>query len=162
MTSPSEALRLPPEPDWATATEAQVKAWTLARANMRPATLAWNNPTGVGVPLEALRRLACPCCRAAVPTSNLPTVRYGHVGSGDVLGVFSLTVTEAMAGRVVGQAVSVECKTAAGRLRPEQVAFATAFEARGGLALVCRDPGTLGLALDGFAGWPAGHSRGRR
>jgi hypothetical protein len=54
-------------------------------------------------------------------------ISYGFVGSSDVLGV-------APDGRFIG----VECKTAAGTLKPAQVEFMQQVNARGGVAIVVR------------------------
>lgn len=55
-------------------------------------------------------------------------IRFGVPGSADVLGIL------APHGRMIG----VECKSAVGRLRPDQIRWRDAFESRGGLYILAR------------------------
>lgn len=50
-----------------------------------------------------------------------------------------------------GRAFFVEVKTDTGRVRPEQATFLEAMRARGAVALVARDPGTVVLEVLGFS-----------
>ena len=70
-------------------------------------------------------------------------VTFGLEGSGDIMGAYC------------GWPVAIECKTRSGRLRESQKRFRAAWEAAGGIYLVCRsaDDALRGLAaLDTTAG----------
>lgn len=62
-----------------------------------------------------------------------------HVGSGDLIGWRPVTVTADMVGKTLAVFLSVEVKTAKGRLRPEQKAWMDAVNAAGGIAVVERE-----------------------
>lgn len=65
---------------------------------------------------------------------------YGlHVGSGDLIGWRTVTITPDMVGKPIAQFLSVEVKTPEGRLRPEQRVWLEAVNAAGGHAIVARD-----------------------
>lgn len=69
------------------------------------------------------------------------TVRYGLcVGSADLIGIRTVTITPAMVGQRVGVFVAAELKTETGRPTPEQELFIALVERAGGLAGVCRSP----------------------
>lgn len=59
-------------------------------------------------------------------------------GSGDLIGVRSITVAPEHVGRVLGVFTSVEVKTPTGRVRPEQAQWVKVIEGLGGLAGVAR------------------------
>ena len=62
----------------------------------------------------------------------------GGKGGGDLLGWRTITVTPEMVGQQVAQFVSLEVKTATGRVRPEQENWRRVVEQCGGLAAVVR------------------------
>lgn len=62
----------------------------------------------------------------------------GGKGGGDLLGWRTITVTPEMVGQRVAQFVSLEVKTATGRVRPEQENWRRVVEQCGGLAAVVR------------------------
>ena len=62
----------------------------------------------------------------------------GGKGGGDLLGWRTITVTPEMVGQQVAQFVSLEVKTATGRVRPEQENWRRVVERCGGLAAVVR------------------------
>ena len=62
----------------------------------------------------------------------------GGKGGGDLLGWRTITVTPEMVGQRVAQFVSLEVKTATGRVRPEQENWRRVVERCGGLAAVVR------------------------
>jgi hypothetical protein len=61
-----------------------------------------------------------------------------HQGSGDLIGWRPVTVTQDMVGKTVAVFLSVEVKTANGRLRPEQKAWMEAVNKAGGIAVIER------------------------
>lgn len=62
----------------------------------------------------------------------------GSPGGGDLIGWRTITVTPEMVGQQVAQFVSLEVKTATGRVRPEQENWRRVVERCGGLAAVVR------------------------
>ena len=62
----------------------------------------------------------------------------GGKGGGDLLGWRTITVTPEMVGQQVAQFVSLEVKTATGRVRPEQENWRRVVEQCGGVAAVVR------------------------
>ena len=62
----------------------------------------------------------------------------GGKGGGDLLGWRTITVTPEMVGQRVAQFVSLEVKTATGRVRPEQENWRRVVERCGGVAAVVR------------------------
>lgn len=62
----------------------------------------------------------------------------GGKGGGDLLGWRTITVTPEMVGQQVAQFVSLEVKTASGRVRPEQENWRRVVEECGGVAAVVR------------------------
>lgn len=73
-------------------------------------------------------------------------VRFGHVGSSDILGVLPLLRSDGNERR--GVFLAVECKKPGGKLTPAQAQFLDAVRAAGGLALVVRSVDDLIAALD--------------
>ncbi len=66
-------------------------------------------------------------------------VRYGlQPGSSDLIGWRTVTITPDMVGTQVAVFLSIEVKTATGRLRPEQQQWLNAVQAAGGIAGVAR------------------------
>ena len=59
-------------------------------------------------------------------------------GSADLIGWKRVTITPEMVGTTVAVFVSIEVKTATGRLRPEQQQWLDAVQAAGGIAGVAR------------------------
>ncbi len=60
------------------------------------------------------------------------------VGSGDLIGWHSVTVTPEMVGRKLAVFLSVEVKTETGRVRPEQTNWLEQVRKHGGIAVVAR------------------------
>jgi len=85
---------------------------------------AWNNPTG------------------AVQIRPGKFLRFGKVGSSDILGVLP-----------DGKFLAIEVKASNGRLSPEQSAFLEKIRGKGGLALLVRSWQALDAALrrEGYA-----------
>ena len=59
-------------------------------------------------------------------------------GSADLIGYRSVTITPEMVGTTVAVFLSIEVKTATGRLRPEQQQWLDTVQAAGGIAGVAR------------------------
>ena len=79
-------------------------------------------------------------------------VPYGLTkGASDLIGIRSLTITEADIGRLVGLFVAVEVKTKTGKTTPEQERFLALVRRRGGIAVCSRSVpdalSELGLSL---------------
>ena len=80
-------------------------------------------------------------------------VQYGlFVGSGDLIGWESITITPEMAGHKIARFLSIECKTPTGKIEPAQVTWAANVRAAGGKALIARSvdeavTGVLNLSL---------------
>ena len=98
-----------PKPPSRLAAERTIKAAILVRLSQL-GCFAWNNPTGVAVPL-----------------GQKHAVRYGNPGAPDVLAIVP-----------GGRLLAVECKSARGRQRPEQRAWQLRCEAVGGVYVVAR------------------------
>jgi hypothetical protein len=62
----------------------------------------------------------------------------GGKGAGDLLGWRTVTITPEMVGTQVAVFLSIEVKTATGKLRPEQQQWLDAVQAAGGIAGVAR------------------------
>lgn len=69
------------------------------------------------------------------------------VGSGDGIGWRTVTITQDMVGKQFAQFVSLETKTSAGRIRPEQATWAKNVTESGGVAIIARSPDDL---INGF------------
>lgn len=100
-------------------TESDIKRTILLRLGARPDCLVWNHPTGV----------------ATLSTGHV--IRYGLVGSPDIIGVCA------------GRAIGVEVKAARGRQSDQQKRFQAAWEARGGLYILAKsaDEAEKGLQI---------------
>jgi hypothetical protein len=74
--------------------------------------------------------------------ANGRPVQFGLCkGSADLIGWKRVTVTPEMVGSTVAVFLSIEVKTATGRLRPEQQQWLDAVQAAGGIAGVARSVG---------------------
>jgi hypothetical protein len=74
--------------------------------------------------------------------ANGRPVQFGLCkGSADLIGWKRVTVTEDMVGSTVAVFLSIEVKTATGRLRPEQQQWLDAVQSAGGIAGVARSVG---------------------
>jgi len=75
----------------------------------------------------------------ALEDTNGRVVRFGLApGSGDLIGWRTLIITPDMVGHRIAQFVSLEAKSATGRARADQIAWAAAVTAAGGVAGICR------------------------
>ncbi len=72
-------------------------------------------------------------------SSTYEPLRVGlGVGTSDLIGLVSVTVTPDMVGKKFAQFLAVEVKTETGRIRPEQQRFIDAVNELGGRAFVAR------------------------
>jgi hypothetical protein len=92
-------------------------------------------------------RIACSTGNTRLFRNNTGTLRDANgrpvqfglcKGSADLIGWKRVTVTEEMVGSTVAVFLSIEVKTATGRLRPEQQQWLDAVHAAGGIAGVAR------------------------
>ena len=92
-------------------------------------------------------RLTCSRGPVRLFRNNTGTLRDQHgrpvqfglaVGSADLIGWTTRTITPDMVGQQVAVFTSVEVKTATGRLRPEQRVWLDAVQSAGGIAGVVR------------------------
>ena len=74
-------------------------------------------------------------------------IRYGHVGSGDIIGITPVVITSEMVGRTVGLFTAIECKTATGKQSKPQQVFQTMIERNGGVYIVARSTSDLERAI---------------
>lgn len=74
-------------------------------------------------------------------------IRYGHVGSSDILGITPVVVTPEMVGQTLGVFTAVECKTETGRQSKAQQTFQAMVTRNGGVYIVARSPEDLERAL---------------
>jgi hypothetical protein len=61
-------------------------------------------------------------------------------GSGDLIGIRSVKITQDMVGKTIGQFVCIECKTSKGAVRPEQKNYIEFIQSKGGIAGIARSP----------------------
>lgn len=92
-------------------------------------------------------RIACSTGDTRLFRNNTGTLRDQHgrpvtfglcKGSADLIGWRTVTVTPEMVGTQMAVFLSIEVKTATGRLRPEQQQWLDAVQAAGGIAGVAR------------------------
>lgn len=82
-------------------------------------------------------------------TNPIP-VRYGlHVGSGDLIGWRSITITPDMVGQRGAGVCSLEVKSSTGRATDEQLNWERQVNEAGGRAGIARNVAEAGLVLDG-------------
>ena len=66
-------------------------------------------------------------------------IRYGLIiGSGDLIGWKTVTITPDMVGTQIAQFISIEVKTPKGVVRPEQQTWADNVRRGGGIAVIAR------------------------
>ena len=59
-------------------------------------------------------------------------------GSSDLIGIKPVKITQDMVGKTIGQFVCIECKTATGKIRPEQKQYLDFIKSKGGIAGICK------------------------
>lgn len=60
------------------------------------------------------------------------------VGSSDLIGLETITVTPEMVGQQIARFTGIEVKTEGGRIKKEQLAWQNFINTRGGKAVICR------------------------
>jgi hypothetical protein len=102
----------------------------------------WRNNTGMGWAGKA-RRLK----DGRVVIENALPLHAGLCeGSSDVIGIKTVTITQEMVGKQIGQFVAVEVKTPLGKPpSKEQRVFLNHVRSCGGLAIVARSPDDVDL-----------------
>lgn len=118
--------------------EREIKQDILIELSQHPRFMAWNHPTGV----------------ARTMTANPYVVRYGLPGSGDIIGLVSITIKTSDVGRSIAIPVSVETKTEVGRLSEQQRRFAKRFTEVGGIYLPEDNPDDIANRLIRLAEQP--------
>ena len=106
--------------------EAELKKIIGRTFGRRPDIFFWPNQTGVARSMDGRR-----------------VISYGLIGSGDILGVRQIVITEEMVGQKIGQAFSLELKSKKDTQSKQQKRFQAAFEKRGGLYVIVRSQGDL-------------------
>jgi hypothetical protein len=126
-------------------TEQHIQQAVLLKCSSGPTRL-WRNNVGTGWAGPATRITAAN--RFTIGQTLQPgdvVVRQGRplhaglcVGSGDLIGYSSVTITPDMVGQRVAVFASVEVKAPKGRVSPEQAAFAQHIRSVGGLSGIAR------------------------
>jgi len=70
-------------------------------------------------------------------------IRYGQVGSSDILSVVPVIITAEMIGQTLGIFTAIECKTRTGKQRKEQKLFQRMIERAGGIYILARSEADL-------------------
>ena len=65
-------------------------------------------------------------------------IKVGTVGSSDLIGFTSKTITPDMVGQVIAQYVALEIKTPTGKVSPQQSAFIDMVNKSGGIGAIVR------------------------
>lgn len=65
-------------------------------------------------------------------------IKVGTVGSSDLIGFTSKTITPDMVGQVIAQYVALEIKTPSGKVSPQQTAFISMVNKLGGIGAIVR------------------------
>lgn len=136
--------------------EAHTQAQILLKYG-RGDTRLWRNNVGTGWTGQAIRvtaanRHTLQLQPGDVVVRNSRPLHAGLcVGSGDLIGYRSLEVTPEMVGSRLAQFASIEVKTATGRIRPEQAAFAEHITSAGGIGGIVRCSGDAEALLRGQA-----------
>jgi len=65
------------------------------------------------------------------------------VGSSDLIGMKSVTITPDMVGKTMAVFTAIEVKTPTGKISPEQVNFLNMVQKMGGLGIICRDENNI-------------------
>jgi len=75
-------------------------------------------------------------------------VQYGLcVGSSDLIGYVPVIIQPEHVGRTIAVFLAIECKSADGRLRPEQQQFLKVVQSHGGIVCVARSESDAEIAL---------------
>ncbi len=115
--------------------EQQIQTRWLLNISRRPDVRMFRNNVGTGWQGQVVSREL-----GAIVLQNARPLHAGLcVGSSDLIGWKSVTITPDMVGQQVAVFVAAEVKTASGRLTGEQTNFLDKVRAAGGIAVVVRD-----------------------
>lgn len=115
--------------------EQQIQTRWLVNISKRPDVRMFRNNVGTGWTGQVVSREL-----GAIVLQNARPLHAGLcVGSSDLIGWKTVTITEDMVGQQVAIFVAAEVKTVTGRLTGEQSNFLTKVKDAGGLAVVIRD-----------------------
>ena len=115
--------------------EQQIQTRWLLNISRRPDVRMFRNNVGTGWQGQVVSKEL-----GAVVIQNARPLHAGLcVGSSDLIGWKTVTITPDMVGQQVAIFVAAEVKTATGRLTGEQSNFLTKVRDAGGLAVVIRD-----------------------
>ena len=114
-------------------------------------TITWRHNTGQAW-MGKFQRVATPGMvrvnAGDVVIRNARPVKFGLPGSGDIIGLRSITIDESMVGKTIGQFISVEVKTKTGRLADQQAKFGGMVRRHGGIYVVATSPEEATAALE--------------
>ena len=114
-------------------TESELQALILRAAGSKRHIRLFRNQVGEGYVGKALRD------PEGVFLADARHVRMGlFPGSGDLIGWRTVTITEDMIGASVAQFLSIEIKTATGKVKPEQLNWMEQINMAGGHAIIAR------------------------
>ena len=85
--------------------------------------------------------------RTTITLENPRAFHGATQGTSDLIGWHSVTITPDMIGKRVAIFVALEVKSATGRARPEQAAYAEAVRRSGGIAIIASDEEDVATAL---------------
>ena len=122
------------------------KIWRDIRDKLSHGPARWfRNEVGNGVAVRHkhpyTRQVIITACieLAAKMGGSAARIHFGlTVGSGDLIGLETVVVTEAMVGRKVAVFTSCETKTATGKVREEQANWQNFVNSAGGIAVIAR------------------------
>lgn len=110
----------------------QVQIPTMLAVGQRPDVLIWRQQAGLFRAYDDPQRV----------------VRVGIPGAADAMAVVAVTIGQQHLGQTLGVAVAPEFKTSTGRQKQAQRDWQAAFEKRGGIYVLCREPDDLITAID--------------
>jgi len=114
--------------------ESPIQKTILAEIGSRPDVRLFRNNVGLGVCGKIVRRLG-----DEFLIRHGRVVKFGlHVGSGDLIGWQTRTITPEMVGKKIAVFLSIETKSDTGEARSEQVTWRDGVISCGGISGVCR------------------------
>lgn len=122
------------------------KIWREIRDKLSHGASRWfRNEVGNGVAIrhkhaQTRQAIITACCELAAKMGGSGArIHFGlTVGSGDLIGLETVVVTQAMVGRKVAVFASCETKTATGSIRDEQLNWQRFVNSAGGIAVIAR------------------------
>ncbi|MGR0183199.1 VRR-NUC domain-containing protein [Azospirillum aestuarii] len=130
----------------------------------RPDARLFRNNVGTGWAGQVVRFSAPSTVRVGPGDVVVRNARPLHaglcVGSSDLIGLTTITITPEMAGRSIAVFTAVEVKAARGRSTEDQRAFVSMVTQRGGIAGVARSPEEAAALLAAGPGRAPAEGRG--